>query len=69
MLEFLKKFLFDETAFVGLVRAACLGMGSAVATDMVDVSALGIPKAVGVLLIGLGGFVRAGDKNKTEPRP
>jgi hypothetical protein len=63
MITWLKKFLFDETAFVGLFRGIALGAGTAISTGMIDVSALGVPKWTGVAMIALGGFVRAGDKN------
>ena len=61
-----KRFLFDETAFVGLARGVCLGLGSAVSTGILDVEALGVSKAVGVALMGLGGFIRAGEKNPKD---
>lgn len=66
MVTWLKKFLMDETAFVGLVRALCLGLGGAVSMGMVDVAALGLPKWPGVLLLALGGFIRAGEKNEAK---
>ena len=61
MLPWLKKFFTDETAFVGLIRASCIGLGTAAATGN-----LPVPESWeigGVILAGLGGFIRAGDKN------
>lgn len=63
MIPWLKGFLFNETAFVGLVRAVVLGLGGAVSGGMIDVGELGIPKWSGVALLALGGFIRAGEKN------
>jgi len=37
MLPWLKKFFTDETAFVGLIRASCIGLGTAAATGNLPV--------------------------------
>jgi len=63
MLTWIKKFFTDETAFVGLARGTLLGIGGAVSSGMVDVSALGMPKWAGVAMLAAGGFIRAGEKN------
>ena len=61
MFEFVKKFLTDETAFVGLVRAAAIGAGGLVTSGAVP----GLEASPwGAALMALGGFIRAGDKNK-----
>ena len=62
MLAWLKRFLFDETAFVGLIRAACIGLGTAVASGMMSVPEEW--RVFGVIAASLGGFIRAGEKNK-----
>ena len=62
MVTWLKKFLFDETAFVGLIRALLQGVGAAQASGVLDIQ--GLPKWVGVAALALGGFIRAGEKNK-----
>jgi hypothetical protein len=62
----MKKFLFDETAFVGLMRAACIGVGGAVSSGLISVSFFGDTnqaKLAGVALAAFGGFIRAGEKN------
>lgn len=63
MLPWLKRFFTDETAFIGLIRAACLGLGTAVATGQIDLTALHVPQSAGIALAALGGFIRAGEKN------
>ncbi len=63
MWPWFKSFLFNETAFVGLVRAVCIGLGTAIATGMLDLSTLDVPKGAGIALAALGGFIRAGEKN------
>ena len=62
MVTWMKKFLFDETAFVGLNRAINQGVGAAQASGVLDIQ--GLPKWVGVAALALGGFIRAGEKNK-----
>lgn len=62
MLQFLKRFLTDETAFIGLVRGVALGAGGAVTAGQVPM----VPAEWGVALMVIGGAIRAGDKNKKE---
>lgn len=62
MVTWIKKFFSDDTAFVGYVRGAFLGIGALAATGQ-----LPIPekyKSLGAIMIALGGMLRAGDKNK-----
>ena len=40
MLQFLKRFLTDETAFIGLIRGVALGAGGAVTAGQVPMSPL-----------------------------
>lgn len=61
MWPWLKKFFTDETAFVGLARAACIGVGTAVATGQMPVPEDW--KLGGIALAAFGGFIRAGEKN------
>lgn len=62
MIALLKRLLWDETAALGLVRAACLGVGTAVATGQLDVA--GLPRWAGVALLALGGYVRSSSLGK-----
>lgn len=64
MITMLKKFFGDETAFVGYVRGALLGLGALVMTGNIEMLA-GYQKW-GAILVALGGMIRAGDKN---PQP
>lgn len=59
MIQFLKRFFTDETAFVGLIRAALLGLGGMAATGN-----LPIPPEWAAVIMAAGGFVRAGEKNQ-----
>lgn len=59
MLQFLKRFLTDETAFVGLARGAIMAAGGVVATGNVP-----IDPVWGAVLMGVSSTIRAGDKNK-----
>lgn len=61
MITWLKTFLFDQTAFTGLVRALLQGAGAAQAAGLLEIE--GLPKWVGIAAVALGGFLRAGDKN------
>lgn len=63
MLNWLKRFFTDETAFVGVTRAAIMGAGAVVATGNVD---LGLPESVGVGVMALSSMIRAGDKNPAK---
>lgn len=61
MVAWFKKFLFDETAFVGFVRALLIGGGAALQAGVMP----GLEATPwGIAIMALGGFVRAGDKNK-----
>lgn len=57
MLNWFKRFLFDETAFVGFVRAVLLAVGTAVVSGELPIG--GLPQWVGIALIATGGFVRS----------
>lgn len=61
---------WDETAAAGLLRAALMGLGTAVATGMLDVQALGlgdgVERWVGVALIAAGGWVRSSSARKSS---
>lgn len=67
MITWLKRFFLDETAFVGFVRACCIGVGTAVSSGLLTLPPSLVSgetlKATGVVLAGLGGFIRAGEKN------
>lgn len=58
MFEWARRFFTDETAFVGIVRAAVLGAGGFATTG-----ALPGPDWLGPVLLAAGGMIRAGDKN------
>jgi len=60
MLTWLKRFFSDETAFVGYVRAALMGLGGAQVAGMLPDT---FPRWLGVVALVAGGFIRAGDKN------
>lgn len=64
MITMLKKFFSDETAFIGYIRGALLGLGALVMTGNIEMLA-GYSK-YGALLIALGGMIRAGEPN---PKP
>lgn len=66
MITLLKKFFFDETAFIGLARAILIGLGTAVSAGLMPLE--GLPPWAGVILAALGGFIRAGDPNPPAPR-
>jgi len=59
MVQWLKKFFTDETAFVGVARGTLMAAGGVVATGNVP-----IDPVWGAVLLGVAGAVRAGDKNK-----
>lgn len=61
MIQWLKEFFTDKTAFVGYMRALLLGAGAAQASGLLDMPE--IPKWVGVACMALGGFLRAGEPN------
>ena len=61
MLEFFKRFLTDETAFIGMARGVIMAAGGVVATGNVPVDPVW-----GAVLMGLSSTIRAGDKNKKE---
>lgn len=64
MISWMKKFLFDETAFVGAVRALVLMAGGGILTYP-DAFPL-LPKWAGIACMGAAGFIRAGEKNATK---
>ncbi len=67
MLAWCKRFLTDETAFIGAVRAAIMGLGAWVA---VGDSPTWLPSEVGAGLMALSSMLRAGDKNSADvPAP
>lgn len=63
MWPLLRRLIWDETAFVGLFRAACLGLGTAVMSGQLDPASLGLPEGwsagVSIVLFALGGFARS----------
>ena len=61
MIQWVKKFLFDETAFIGLMRLVFLSAGGMIIAY--PEAMMELPKWLGVLCLGAGGFIRAGDKN------
>lgn len=63
MFEVIKKFFTDETAFIGFLRAALLGVGALAVSGTLEPY---IGPQVGAALTAAGGFVRAGDKNKKD---
>ena len=60
MIAWIKRFLTDETAFIGAVRAGIMGLGAWVA---VGDSPTWLPSEVGAALMALSSMIRAGDKN------
>lgn len=60
MIPLLRKLFTDETAFVGYIRAALLGLGGASVAGMLPDY---VPHWLGVVAIAAGGFLRAGEKN------
>ena len=67
MIAWLKRFLFDETAFVGLVRAVFFGLGAISMSGQLpaEITAV-VPGWAGAALIAIGGFIRAGEKNPRQ---
>ncbi|RMF24473.1 MAG: hypothetical protein D6760_03180 [Deltaproteobacteria bacterium] len=67
MLKLIWRIIWDETAAVGLIRAICIGLGTAVATGQIDVSRLGVDPSVapwlGIALAAAGGYVRSSTLN------
>ena len=63
MFSWLKRFFTDETAFRGYVRAACIGLGASVEAGYIDPGHELLPPGVGIALMALAGFIRAGEKN------
>ena len=61
MWPFIRKFFTDETAFVGAIRAALLGLGGVVIAQPELLPAL--PQWLGPVALAAAGFIRAGDKN------
>lgn len=61
MWPLVKKFFTDETAFIGVIRAALLGLGGlAIAQpEMLPM----LPEWMGPVALAAGGFVRAGERN------
>lgn len=60
MIPWLRGFLFNETAFVGLVRGAIQALGVTQAAGLLND---GFPPWVGIAAVFLGGFIRAGERN------
>jgi hypothetical protein len=61
VITWLKAFLFDATAFTGLVRGLIQALGVIQAAGMLDID--GVPRWAGAVAVFLGGFIRAGEKN------
>lgn len=63
MLSWLKRLLWDETAFVGLLfgtfRALVLALGGAVAGGFLDVEAYGLPRWLGLVCFAAAGFLKS----------
>jgi hypothetical protein len=59
MIAWVRKMLFDETAFVRLIRAAIMILGAAVQTGQITT----LPPVVGAVLMGAAVFIGAGEKN------
>lgn len=62
MIPWIRKLLWDETAFVRYARAGLLAAGSLWTVYQVD-GELSWRTALGAVLGGLGGLIGAGDKN------
>lgn len=62
MFKFLGRFLWDETAFTGLVRGVTLGAGGAITSGQVPM----VADEWGVALMVLAGAIRAGERNPKE---
>lgn len=58
MIEWFRRLLFDETAFIGLVRAVLMTGGAIVATDPEAFGAL-LPGWAGAVLMGSAAFIRS----------
>ncbi len=59
MIAWVKKMLFDETAFVRLIRAAIMILGGAVQSGQITQ----IHPIIGACLMGAAVFIGAGEKN------
>lgn len=64
MLPWLKRFFLDETAFVGLVRAALMAVGLAEMNGSFEPYLGELPDAVGIGLVAAAGFVRSSSHRK-----
>lgn len=72
MLSFFRRLLWDETAFIGVLRAALMGFGGALATDLVSLDEIaGLSERGGDLLailsLGAGGYIRSSSAGKKPP--
>lgn len=67
MITLIKKFLWDETAFVRYMRAILAGLGMAMHSGMIPVAALSGTRAwwIGPALVMAAFIFGAGDKNYT----
>ena len=63
MIEFLKNLLWKQEAFVGYLRAALLGLGSAQLAGLLPGD---LPKWIGVVAVIAGGSLRAGQRNNSQ---
>ena len=65
MIEWLKDLLWNQGKFIGAVRALLIGAGVAVAALPAEVlgDAPGWVRIAGIVLVAIGAFIRAGDRN------
>lgn len=64
VITWIKNMMTDETAFVGAVRAALMGLGGLQATGQFDV--MGLPPWVGIMSMSAGVFIRSSSTKHKE---
>ncbi len=68
MIKLLWSFLWDETAAIGLIRSACLGIGTAQMSGALDPIIGELPVWIGIALVSMGGFIRSSSSSKVKAR-